>query len=70
MCEKARRFLAKRNIPYTERDIEKDPGAGAELKRKAKAAGVKATGVPVFDVGGKILPGFDEGQLARLLQAG
>ena len=54
---------------------EKDMAAreekrAAELQRKAAKAGVKATGVPVFDVGGAILPGFDKAKLEALLRQG
>ena len=70
VCKKARKFLTKLGVSFVEKDIEKDPGAAAELQRKASKAGVKTSGVPVFDVGGVILPGFDEGKLRKLLAAG
>jgi glutaredoxin len=59
VCKKAREFLRTENLAFIEKDIEKDPGAASELARKAQAAGVSANGVPVFDVGGRILGGFD-----------
>lgn len=59
VCKKARAFLEAQRLAFVEKDVEKDPAAGAELARKAKAAGVSANGVPVFDVGGRILGGFD-----------
>ncbi len=67
VCKKARQFLAKQGVKYVEKDIEKDPGASAELQAKAAKAGVKASGVPVFDIGGKLINGFDEGKLRDLL---
>lgn len=67
VCKKARKFLANQGIKYVEKDIEKDPGANAELQAKAAKAGVKANGVPVFDVGGQIISGFDEARLRKLL---
>jgi glutaredoxin len=67
VCKKARSFLAKQGVKYVEKDIEKDPGASAELQAKAAKAGVKANGVPVFDVGGTLINGFDEGKLRKLL---
>ena len=63
VCKKAARFLDENKIAYTEKDIEKDPKAANELKAKAQKAGVQVGGVPVFDVGGKILPGFDPNTL-------
>jgi glutaredoxin len=59
VCKKARAFMKAQNLAFVEKDIEKDPAAAAELARKAQAAGVSASGVPVFDVGGRILGGFD-----------
>ena len=70
MCDKARSFLAKNNVDYIEKDVEKDPGAAAELQQKAAKAGVRVTGVPVFEVGGQILPGFDQARLLKLLGRG
>ena len=55
-------------MPYTERDIEKDPGAGAELAAKRAKAGIKGNGVPVFDVAGRLVEGFNPETLRRLLQ--
>ncbi len=68
VCRKARAFLQGAGVPFVEKDIEKDAGASAELQRKAAKAGVKASGVPVFDIGGVIVPGFDQGKIARLLK--
>jgi len=59
VCKKARAFLQAQNLAFVEKDIEKDPAAATELARKAQVAGVSANGVPVFDVGGRILGGFD-----------
>ncbi len=68
ICRKAMAMLDREGIAYVDRDIEKDPGADAELKAKAAKAGVQVSGVPVFDVGGRILPGYDEGSLLRAIR--
>lgn len=67
VCTKARKYLQEAGIPFVEKDIEKDKGAAQELQAKAKAAGVSASGVPVFDVGGKIMSGFDPNALQAAL---
>lgn len=59
VCKKARAFMTKEGLAFVEKDIEKDAGAARELKAKAAKAGVTASGVPVFDIGGRILSGFD-----------
>lgn len=66
-CRQARAFLKEKGIPYVERDIEKDPGAASELLAKAKAAGISASGVPVLDVRGTLVQGFDPERLLTLL---
>lgn len=70
VCRKARAFLDAQGIAYTDKDIEKDPAAARELGEKARAAGVDASGVPVFDVGGTLMPGFDGDRLLALVRGG
>lgn len=70
VCKKARRFLTQEGIAFVEKDIEKDKSAAAELRNKAQQAGVSAGGVPVFDVGGRILPGFDPQTIKRAVRGG
>lgn len=65
VCRKARAFMDAEGIAYVEKDIEKDPGAQAELRKKAQAAGIQANGVPVFDIGGKLMSGFDPDALKQ-----
>ncbi len=66
-CRAAREFMTANGIPFVERDIEKDPAAAAELLAKARAAGISASGVPVIDVGGTLMQGFDAQRLRALL---
>ncbi|MEZ4475441.1 MAG: glutaredoxin domain-containing protein [bacterium] len=59
VCRKAKAFMEKNGIAFVEKDIEKDKDAAAELSAKARRAGLEAGGVPVFDVGGRMMSGFD-----------
>ncbi len=70
VCRKARSFLDKQGIAFVEKDVEKDAGAADELARKARAAGVNVSGVPVFDVGGHLMSGFDPDGLMRAVRGG
>lgn len=70
VCNKARGFLQKNGVAFVEKDIEKDKGAARELAEKARAAGVDASGVPVFDVGGRLMPGFDGPRLLEMVRGG
>ena len=67
VCKQVMAYLDKKGVPYVARDIETDVGAAAELKTKADAAGVPMGSVPMIDVRGELLVGFDRGALERLL---
>jgi mycoredoxin len=67
-CKKTKAFLKEHGVPYRERDVEKDSGAEAELQRKAKAAGVRVSGVPVTDFMGELVMGFDQAKLNTLIK--
>jgi glutaredoxin len=68
-CRTAREHLRGKGIPFVERDIEKDQGAAAELLEKAKRAGISASGVPVLEVNGTLVQGFDPDRINNLLGA-
>jgi glutaredoxin len=69
-CAQAKQFLQSRGVPFVEKDIEKDPGARAEMLSKARAQGVRTGGIPILDVHGKILPGFDPRAVLQALSKG
>jgi glutaredoxin len=59
-CERARAWFRERQIPFEDRDIEQDPQARDEVRRKCAEAGTRFTGtIPVIDVNGRIIHGFD-----------
>lgn len=66
-CKATRRFLEQADVTFTEKDVEKDPGAAAEMQRKASAAGKQPRGVPVIDFDGEIILGFDQARLQSLI---
>jgi glutaredoxin len=66
-CRQAEAYLRARGVPFVEKDVERDPGAQEEMMRKATAQGLRPTGIPVIDVRGRILLGFDRGAIDRLL---
>ncbi|MGI5860556.1 MAG: glutaredoxin family protein [Myxococcales bacterium] len=69
-CTQARSWLQKKGIPFVDKDVEEDPKAQREMARKMKRAGMQLGGVPVIDVRGKLMLGFDPNELERLLRAG
>ena len=68
-CKKAKAWLKDNDVPFIERDVEKTPGAQAELDDKLKQAHVSGGGVPVIDWGGTVVMGFDQGRMEKLLRA-
>lgn len=68
-CHSAAEFLTQRGVPFIERDIEREPGAQAEMLAKARAAGLNTTGIPIIDFRGTMLAGFDPARMSALLAA-
>ena len=50
---------ASKGIPFVEKDVEKDPGAAREMQQKLAKNGLHAGSIPVIDVRGKVMVGFN-----------
>ncbi|MAG52404.1 MAG: NrdH-redoxin [Nanoarchaeota archaeon] len=61
-CHKSKEFFKEHNIKYTEKDVTKDQAALNDMMQKSGS-----TSVPVIDVDGEIIVGFDEGKLKKAL---
>jgi glutaredoxin 3 len=61
-CAAAKRFLRERSIPFREVDVTKSTAAAQEVVRKSGQMGV-----PVIDVNGRIVVGFDRQRLVQAL---
>lgn len=61
-CRKTLAWLDARGVAYENRDIEDDPAWAAELRRKTGSQSI-----PVVDVDGRIVRGFDPQALEELL---
>src|SRR6185437_3421600 len=66
-CHKARDYLRSRHVPLQFKDVDEDSEAAAEMRRKLARAGKQQRGIPVIDVAGHILVGFNRGALDRAL---
>jgi glutaredoxin 3 len=66
-CKSARQYLTERKIPFADKDIERDASASRELREKAARLGVPADRIPILDVRGRLLIGFDKSRLEALL---
>lgn len=69
VCKKLESYLKRNNIPYVAKDIEKDRAAAAELQAKAQQKGLPLGSVPVVDVGGEMMVGFDRARLEHMLKS-
>ncbi|OGZ95296.1 MAG: NrdH-redoxin [Candidatus Sungbacteria bacterium RIFCSPLOWO2_02_FULL_47_9] len=61
-CKMTKEFFAKNNVSYEEKNVAVDEKAREEMLSKSGQFGV-----PVIDVGGEIVIGFDRGKLSELL---
>ena len=68
-CKSLQKWLTAEGIPFITKDVENDPGAGAEVAAKLKKAGMQPGGVPVTDVAGTIIKGFDQRSIEQALRA-
>jgi glutaredoxin len=59
-CGIAASYMARRGIPFVERDVEEDPGAQAAATSTLRLAGLDADvlALPVIDVRGTVMRGF------------
>ena len=67
-CHQAQAYLRQKGVPFIEHDIEEDPNAAKEMQAKLQQAGKRGGSIPVLDVRGKILVGFDPGAVDAALQ--
>jgi glutaredoxin-like YruB-family protein len=61
-CNAAKQYFRKNGVRFREVDVSKDPTAARDMKRRSGQMGV-----PVIDINGKIVVGFDRPKIERLL---
>ncbi|GAB6088762.1 glutaredoxin family protein [Spirochaeta dissipatitropha] len=62
-CTQIKRYLREKHVPFTEYDVSRDLRRAEEMMKKSGQAGV-----PVIDINGKVLVGFDKDKLERSLR--
>mgnify|MGYP002635533034 CR=1 FL=1 len=65
-CHTEAQWLDHLGIPYVIKDIEQDKEAYDELMKKSDG---NFSGVPITDVGGKLIVGFDRPKLTEAMKA-
>ncbi|MBT4805723.1 NrdH-redoxin [Candidatus Woesearchaeota archaeon] len=62
-CKKAKAYFKENKIKFTDIDVSADEAAQKEMVEKSGQMGV-----PVIDIDGKILVGFDQGKIEEALK--
>jgi len=63
-CTVAKKYLASKNVPFEDIDVSADREAAIEMVQKSGQRGV-----PVIEIDGEIIIGFNQAEIDRLLQA-
>ena len=63
-CRKTLAWLDQQGIDYVNKDIERDPDHREELIRKSGR-----TSIPVVEIDGELIRGYDPGRMGQLLRA-
>jgi glutaredoxin 3 len=61
-CNAAKKYLRERGIKFKEVDVSRDAAAARDMVRRSGQQGV-----PVLDIGGKIVVGFDRPKIDKYL---
>jgi glutaredoxin 3 len=61
-CHAVKDYLDKSGVPYTDKDVESDPKFMAEAVEKSGQRGI-----PVIDIDGKIIVGFNRPEIDAAL---
>ncbi|NLD47696.1 MAG: NrdH-redoxin [Clostridiaceae bacterium] len=61
-CTVAKKYLNSKNVFFEDLDVSSDRNAAAEMIQKSGQRGV-----PVLDINGTIVVGFDQNEIDRLL---
>jgi len=61
-CNMAKKYFHEKNIKFKDVDVSRDPVAARDMVRRSGQQGV-----PVIDIGGKIVVGFDRIKINKYL---
>ncbi len=62
-CVKAKAYFREHKVPFTEYKVDRDQRKADEMVRKSGQMGV-----PVIDIHGKIIVGFNQAEVERALR--
>ncbi len=61
-CNAAKRYFREKGIKFRDVDVSRDQAAARDMQRRSGQMGV-----PVIDIGGKVVVGFDRPKIDRYL---
>jgi glutaredoxin 3 len=61
-CNMAKKYFREKGIKFKDVDVSRDPVAARDLVRRSGQQGV-----PVIDIGGRIVVGFDRAKIDKYL---
>ncbi len=61
-CSHAKRYFRAKKIPYRDVDVSRDKAAARDMVRRSGQQGV-----PVIDIGGRIIVGFNKRKINKIL---
>ena len=61
-CNLAKRYFREKHIRFKDVDVSRDATAARDMQRRSRQSGV-----PVIDIGGKIIVGFDRNKINKYL---
>lgn len=64
-CHAAKDYLDKLGVAYTEKNVEQDPAFAQEAVQKSGQMGI-----PVLEINGTVIVGFDRPRIDAALKAG
>jgi glutaredoxin-like YruB-family protein len=65
-CKEAKKYFDKKGVAYTEKNIEEDAAANAELMKKL---GGMFNGVPIIEIDDRLINGFNRAAIDAALAA-
>ncbi|MFO8037135.1 MAG: glutaredoxin domain-containing protein [Anaerolineales bacterium] len=61
-CNQAKRYMRQNDVPFKDVDVSRDKAAARDMVRRSGQQGV-----PVIDIGGKIIVGFNRRKIDKEL---
>lgn len=62
-CNRAKHYFRQQGVRFRDVDVSKDPAAARDMVRRSGQQGV-----PVIDINGKIVVGFNKPEIDKLLE--